>query len=63
MASLKQDINDKINVIGYNDHCVMTVHDVVGAVARIKSGKHDGYLGLSFDHVKLACHDFIFTCL
>jgi len=31
---------------------------IVDAVARIKSGKHDGYLGLSSDHVKHACHEF-----
>jgi hypothetical protein len=35
----------------------MTVKDVVEAVSRIKSGKHDGYLGLSSDHVKHACHE------
>jgi len=45
-------------VIGYNDDYVMTVHDVLDGVARIKSGKHDGYLGLSSDHVKHACHEF-----
>jgi len=58
MALLNQDINDKVNVIGYNDHCVITVHDVVDVVARIKSGKHDSCLGLSSDHVKHACHEF-----
>ena len=57
MACLKQDINGKINESGYNEHCIMTVHDVVEAVARIKSGKHDGCLGLSSDHVKHACHE------
>ena len=46
MACLKQDVNDKITASGYNEHCIMTVHDVVEAVSRIKSGKHDGYLGL-----------------
>jgi len=58
MVLLKQDINYKVNVIGYNDHCVMTVHGVVDAVARIKINqaiKHDGYLGLSSDQVKQAC--------
>jgi len=35
----------------------MTIHDVVEAVSRIKSGKHDGHLGLSSDHVKHACHE------
>ena len=29
----------------------MTVHNIVDAVARLKSGKHDGHLGLSYDHV------------
>jgi hypothetical protein len=57
MASLQRDLNDKINVSGYNEHCIMTVQDVVDAVSRIKSGKHDGYLGLSSDHVKHACHE------
>ena len=42
IASLYQDLSDKINVIGYNDHCIMTVHDVVDAVSRIKPGTHDG---------------------
>jgi len=36
MALSKQDISDKVNVIDYNGHCVMTVHDVVDDVARIK---------------------------
>jgi len=58
MALLKEYINDKLNVIDYNDHCIMTVNDVVDAVARIKSDKHDGYLGLSSNHVKQACHEF-----
>jgi hypothetical protein len=57
MTCLKQDINDKVNVSGYNEHCIMTVKDVVEAVSRIKYGKHDGYLGLSSDHVKHACHE------
>jgi len=57
MASLKQEINDKLDANGYNEHCIMTVHDVVEAVSRIKSGKHDGHLGLSSDHVKHACHE------
>ena len=42
MVSLQQNINNKINGIGYNDHCAMIVHDVVNAVSIIKSGKHDG---------------------
>jgi hypothetical protein len=25
---LKQDIEDRVNTTGYNDHCVMTAHDV-----------------------------------
>jgi hypothetical protein len=57
MACLKQDINGKINESGYNEHCIMTVQDVVEAVSRIKSGKHDGCLGLSSDHVKHTCHE------
>ena len=63
MANMKQDVNEEINVIGYNDHCVMTIHDVVDAVARIKSGIHDGYLGLSSDRVNMHATSFIFTCL
>ena len=35
----------------------MTVQDVVEAVSRIKSGKHEGYLGLSSNHIKHACHE------
>jgi len=35
IALLKEDIDDNVNVSGCNDHCVMTVHDVVEAVARI----------------------------
>ena len=58
MALLKQDINDKVNMIAYNDRCVMTVHDIVDAVARHKSGTHDDYLGLSSDHVQHACQEF-----
>jgi len=33
------------------------VSHVVEVVSRIKSGKHDGYLGLSSDHVKHCCHE------
>jgi len=54
MASLKQEVNDKLDENGYNEHCIMTVHDVVEAVSRIKSGKHDG---MSSDHVKHVCHE------
>jgi len=57
MTLLKQD-NDKVNVSGYNDHCVMSVHDLDDTVTRIKPGKHDDYLGLSSDHVKHACPEF-----
>jgi len=57
MASSKQEINDKLDENGYNEHCIMTVHDVVETVSRIKSGKHDGHLGLSLDHVKHTCHE------
>jgi len=58
MAHLKEDINDKLNVIGYNDHCLMTVNGVDDAVARINSDKHNGYLGLFSNHVKQVCHEF-----
>jgi len=56
MALLREDrpINDMVNLISYND-CVMSVHDVVDAVARTKSGKHDSYFSLTSDHVKLTC--------
>jgi hypothetical protein len=57
MACLKQEIDAKINETAYTEHCIMTVKDVVEAVSRIKSGKHDGYLDLSSDHVKHACHE------
>jgi len=56
MASLKQECNDKLDESDYKVHCIMTVHNVVKAVSRIKSGKHDGNLGLSSDHVEHACH-------
>jgi hypothetical protein len=58
MASLQQDINDKISIDGYNEHCIITGNDVRDAVSRLKSGKHDGYMGLSSDHVKHACDEW-----
>jgi hypothetical protein len=63
MACLKQDINDEINEIGYNEHCIMTVQDVVEAVSRIKSGKHDGYL--VYPRITLSMHatNCLFICL
>jgi len=63
MALLEDYINDKVNVIGYKDHCVMNVHDVVDAVARIKLGKHNCHLGLSSDHVKVVFNDSKSKCL
>ena len=58
MASLQQDINDKISIDGYNEHCIITGNDVRAAVSRLKPGKHDGYMGLSSDHVKHACDEW-----
>jgi hypothetical protein len=64
MASLQQDLTDKISVDGYNEHRIFTGNDVRDAVSRLKPGKHDGYIGLSFDHVKHACDEwYIHTSL
>jgi hypothetical protein len=58
MALSRHNIKDKFNTIGYNDHCVVTLHGIVDAVTRLKQGKHDGPLGLSSDHVIHACQEF-----
>jgi len=63
MALLKEDIYDKVNVIGYNDHCVMTIHDVVEAVARIKPGKHGGYWVYLPIMLNLHATSFTFTSI
>jgi hypothetical protein len=43
---------------GYNEHCIVTVNDVIEAVSRLKFAKHDGNMGLSTDHVKHACDEW-----
>ena len=53
MAGLTDDINDKLSLDGYNEHCIVTVKDVKDAVSRLKPGKHDGNLG-SASHLKIA---------
>jgi hypothetical protein len=58
MGVLQNDINDLIVKDGYNEHCIITVNDVIEAVSRLKSGKHDGHMGLSTDHVKHACDEW-----
>ena len=58
MAGLIDDITDKISLDGYNEHCIVTVKDVIDAVSRLKPGKHDGHLGLSSNHVKYACDEW-----
>ena len=58
MGILQLDINESIVRDGYNEHCIVTVNDVLEAVSRIKPGKHDGQMGLSTDHVKRACDEW-----
>jgi Reverse transcriptase (RNA-dependent DNA polymerase) len=58
MTGLIDDITDKISLDGYNEHCIVTVKDVIDAVSRLKPGKHDGHLGLSSNHVKHACDEW-----
>jgi hypothetical protein len=64
MAGLTDNINDKISLDGYNEHCIVTVEDVEDvkdAVSRRKPGKHDRNLGLPSNHVKHACDEWYST--
>ena len=58
MGTLQHDIHEFVERDGYNEHCIVTVNDVIEAASRIKFGKHDGHFGLSTDHVKHACDEW-----
>jgi hypothetical protein len=58
MVSLKDEINDKILSDGYDEHCRVSVKDVIAATSRLKLGKHDAHSGLTTDHVKHACDEW-----
>ena len=54
---------------GYHKHCIVSSSSVIDAICRLKSGKGDGYTGLTTDHFKHACPElsvyvsFLFTGL
>ena len=58
MGALQHDIKNKIITDGYNDHWIITFNGVVDTVTRLESGKHDGQMGLSSDHVEHACDEW-----
>jgi hypothetical protein len=54
MADLKDEIGDMVSKDEFNEHCIVTVKDVIEAVSRLKFGIHDGHSSLTTDHVKHA---------
>jgi len=47
MDGLRQDIEDKVATVGYGSYCITTFENTVNAASKLKSGKHDGHVGLS----------------
>jgi hypothetical protein len=46
MADLKYEIGDMVSKDEFNEHCIVTVKDVIEAVSRLKFGIHDGHSSL-----------------
>jgi hypothetical protein len=59
MADLKDEISDMVSKDEFNEHCIVTVKDVIEAVSRLKFGIHDGHSSLTTDHVKHACNEML----
>lgn len=59
MAGSEEDIYKKTLHYKYDEHCTVTVTDVMAAaVFRLKLGKRDDHIRLTSDHVKLASDEW-----
>ena len=69
MDSLTSEVTARLAKNGYDQHCIVSSGSVNDAIGRLKSGKGDGFSGLSIDHFKHACPElsvyvsFLFTGL
>jgi len=57
LASLKNDINNRLCSQAYNHNSKVNFGDVNDAVQELKRGKRDGFSGLMSDHVLNACDE------
>jgi hypothetical protein len=57
MDVLRQEIEKKVELSGYDSNCIITFKDITNAVSNLKPGKRDGHFGLSSDHVSNACDE------
>ena len=57
LASLKNDINNRLCSQAYNQNSKVNFGDVNDAVQELKRGKRDGFSGLMSDHVINACDE------
>jgi len=69
MDSLRREVTARLAENGYDQHCIVSSGSVNDAISRLKSGKGDGFSGLSTDHFRHACPElsvyvsFLFTGL
>jgi hypothetical protein len=57
MADLKYEIGDMVSKDEFNEHCIVTVKDVIEAVSRLKFEIRDGHSSLPTYHVKHVCSE------
>ena len=60
MQHIRDELNLSITEDGYENVSFINTNVVINAFAKLKSGKHDGSLGLCIDHFKNACYELAF---
>jgi len=65
MDVLRQDIEDKVAVAGYDSNCILTFENIVNTASKLKPGKHDGHVYLVSTQTMLLMHatSYIFILL
>jgi len=55
LSSIVQDLNESLAESGFDIDCIIAPSYVADAINKLKPNKNDGNLGLTSDHIKLAC--------